>query len=942
MRSRPNQSVATILMAGLSLFSLIPFTFNSAAAPLEPASKPPNHVSPPGLLAPKGLPTRTQEGSPTMQMPMVFPLFLQNEDFSSALVLTNAANQSTYADVILKTTNGTEITHQRVEFTAHSQSSVNLQSLLMSAVSPATTGSIIVMQSPEFDGTMVILGQLSITNHVSTQPNYIDEEVAMPNTAGSQTLRAVADSGEGSPLVAVTNLSEAGQRVAIRCFTQTDENASKSVDLLAGETLLTEACSGRTIHGAVIESFSQAESEDPHGPVGVCLTTDGMPGSIAAFGLQPHKKGDHHFFSNVTFTDPKMLMSPATVFDGVPVGPASLLSSGNYVPELSLTNFSAKALQINVQYAQTSGTTPATRQLAAFSIPAESSLKVTFDDIQGDPQLQNSFVVNSTGAPGDLLAKLVSKNDSAPDQVELLGKDAQDTNNGGSNPWSIEGSSESTLLFFNHDQAPQIFNVLIASADGTQWDKDFKLAPMETRAISIGDIIQNAVKDDKGKTLPQTAVSGQISWWTVGAASGPGTGRLLQSNSSSSTARSFSCGCPYILCGFIFDLLESYLLEGDTLAPLDELTPTICLYKTNTHCGGVTTSNSSSQALHYSWTADGTYLQISGSSTNSSVNGYGASVGTGGMNGTVSATYFGPAETCTFTGGGNSNVGTLSCPSVTRGSSTTCTVSNAPGGSTFNTWTFKDSNSNTVNGSGITSSWSGTMVTSGTVSVNVVTNSKSATVQTNVTVTNRNWHTAPATAAEVANGTFITLPVPPQNTGTDSGLGYSKWQITDNGTNSTTISDGGPNNGYYFYTANLTFSAFYYQYEINPDLENTGSTFYQAQCGNYNATTNPNGFISGSNLLAQTNRHEWNSSTESHHAFYSNGLTSNNPGDYVESRVAPPGTDIATFDTATRNGINADYTAIGSAFSVEPYPVNYSETGVPLGNINYSPYASCN
>jgi hypothetical protein len=40
------------------------------------------------------------------------------------------------------------------------------------------------------------------------------------------------------------------------------------------------------------------------------------------------------------------------------------------------------------------------------------------------------------------------------------------------------------------------------------------------------------------------------------------------------------------------------------------------------------------------------------------------------------------------------------------------------------------------------------------------------------------------------------------------------------------------------------------------DLENTNSTFYQSQCGNYNATTNPNGFISGSNLLADTTRHE--------------------------------------------------------------------------------------
>jgi hypothetical protein len=43
--------------------------------------------------------------------------------------------------------------------------------------------------------------------------------------------------------------------------------------------------------------------------------------------------------------------------------------------------------------------------------------------------------------------------------------------------------------------------------------------------------------------------------------------------------------------------------------------------------------------------------QVSGSSTTSAVNVYGASGGTATMTGTISATYFGPPETCTFLGG---------------------------------------------------------------------------------------------------------------------------------------------------------------------------------------------------------------------------------------------------------------------------------------------------
>ena len=502
---------------------------------------------------------------------------------------------------------------------------------------------------------MVILGQLSITYRASDKPGYIDEEVAMPSADGSQVLRAVADPGEGSPLISIANLSESGQHVTIQCLTESHKVFSKSVDLTKGEALLTEACAERTVHGAVIEDFSSNDSDGPHGPVGISLTTDGMPGSFAAFGLVRHKKVTNQFFSNVTFTDPMVLHSSSTVFDGVPVGAATLLSSGSYTPELSLTNFSAEDQQVQIHYSQTSAGTPTTKDLASFKLAANTTRKMTFENLQGDPQLQNSFVVTSTGSPGDVLAKLVSRNDSANFHVELLGKDAQDTNNGGSNPWSIENGVESTLLFFNHDQAPQIFNVLIASADGAQWNKDFKLAPMETRAVSLGDIIQNAVKDDSGKTLPVNAVSGQISWWTVGTASGPGIGRVIQSNPASGMARSFACGCPYILCGTRFFDVITNLLLNNTGAPLKTLSPTICLFKTS--CNGTVTSNSSSQALTYGWSSSNTsILQISGSSTNSSVNIYGANLGTANVRGTVSAHFLQPPQNCSFSGNGNGTV----------------------------------------------------------------------------------------------------------------------------------------------------------------------------------------------------------------------------------------------------------------------------------------------
>jgi hypothetical protein len=274
---------------------------------------------------------------------------------------------------------------------------------------------------------------------------------------------------------------------------------------------------------------------------------------------------------------------------------------------------------------------------------------------------------------------------------------------------------------------------------------------------------------------------------------------------------------------------------------------------------------------------------------------------------------------------GGANVTKLSCTSsVARGGTATCTVT--PTGVAVSNWKFTDSSNNTVTRSTNT----GTLVTGGTISVSA----NSIPLSANINVTNRNWHTNPASPAEVANGTILTLPVPPAQSGSDSGLGAGAYQLTDTGFSITTIGDSGPNSGYSYYASVLVFSSSYFHYEINPDLENSNSTFSQHQSGT-------NGFISWSNLLAQTNRHEWNSATQSHYAFYSNGLSSNNPGDYFESRVAAPSTNLTTFNADTRSGINSRYNTITADTSVEPYPVNYSETGTPLGNVCYSPYTAC-
>jgi hypothetical protein len=571
---------------------------------------------------------RAQSGPPTgmMQMPVVVPLFIEDSLFTSRLVMVNSSLVSTYADVVLRGLDGKEIAHQRVMFAPQSQQRVEIGALLRTTGSRATTGSITIMQSPDLQG-MVILAQLAMTYVGSGEPNYIDEETAMPTAESSLVLRSVADSSYGSPVVAITSLGESGQNVTVECLAGS-ETHSKIIQLYAGETLVTEACASQTVHGTDLATILGDEREEPRQsqPVGIALTSDGKPGSFAAFALARHGKEDDRYFSSINFSDPKMVMSANTVFVGVPVGSAKLLPEGNYIPYFSLANFSAKAAHVTIKYAQTAGSTSSARQVADLMIPARSSKELAFDILEGDPDLKDSFIVVADGSsPGDLMVKLVSRSESKLREVELLGKDEKGISNGGNHPWSIEQGTESTLLLFNHDKNEQKFTVTI-SGGGVVWQKDYMLASMRTEAISIGNLIENGIKDGYGKTLPKIAISGEIGWSNPEV--GKGTGRLLQSNRDLAMARSFSCVQIAVLCRLLVSTGTTTFPVGTTVYFM-RAQAVFCVLRTYQgidYCG----SNMAGSATFFWSTSNSAIAAISSISTVSNVstlNLYGAGVG---------------------------------------------------------------------------------------------------------------------------------------------------------------------------------------------------------------------------------------------------------------------------------------------------------------------------
>ena len=87
----------------------------------------------------------------------------------------------------------------------------------------------------------------------------------------------------------------------------------------------------------------------------------------------------------------------------------------------------------------------------------------------------------------------------------------------------------------------------------------YRIAALDTRQLSINQIIHDQVKDDSGKTLDPKYQDGVVLW----SAANPGdvTGRLLVSNRASAMAHNFSCGNFVVICGLYLNVYDGGLID---------------------------------------------------------------------------------------------------------------------------------------------------------------------------------------------------------------------------------------------------------------------------------------------------------------------------------------------------------------------------------------------
>jgi hypothetical protein len=520
--------------------------------------------------------------TPSLSMPMVAPVFLEDAEFTSTLTLVNDAIQDLSARVLVLDPHGVAAAQKEFHLPGHTSLPIRVHDLLEESGSAVTTGSVIVMPQPV--PGMPIGGQLSITSRAGSIPSYIEEEMLMPDEKTTPGIyRTSALAVNGSPIIALKSLAQTTQTVTLECLSEKAGPTKGTVQLSSGESILVAACDvSQTGRAAIAEAMSDNPAVD-RGAVGVAITTTAPSGDLIGYGFAAYRDDRGPYFTSLNLTDPAAMVSSNTIFTGIPAGPVDALLRTTFRPELAVSNFSSLPAQVSVTRARTTAGKTKASVVQNLVLPPRSSKTVKLP-AEGDPGMANSLVVHSNLPPGEVVSQFVAWGDSLVRTVELQAKDNDSIQNGGGHPWSIENGTNSTLFWFNHStDAPKKFEVLIGN--GKQlWVNTYMLAPMETKAISINEIVDKQIPDPDGVVLSKDILTGQVGWWTHRAKWGKG--RLMVSQPQSGLARSFSCGTCAGLCADATLSPASSAIFGVTgTGPLGPVAFKTCL-KSCTSCGG--------------------------------------------------------------------------------------------------------------------------------------------------------------------------------------------------------------------------------------------------------------------------------------------------------------------------------------------------------------------
>ena len=740
----------------------------------------------------------------------------------------------------------------------------------------------------------------------------------------------------GESLLVIANAGEKGRRVTVEAVVA-GRRGEKSFHLESRQTRLLQ----------LMDLFDGPAGALLRGPLGIRVRHDGSGGDVMVHGLLMGAEGG--LAANLRVTDRAKLKSRRAL------SPA-LRPAARQKPWLALYNAGTGFLTVTPTVHFRVGSAEHRLDLTSVLLAPDSAhgadLSRSLDQLPpGSEGLGLSL--KHDGRPGSLVAELLITDAVTRSVAQASPKDALgETTVGMTFAWRLGGEDNTVIALVNPGDEEITLDGFLTHKDGTyHLGAGEGLRPGEVRHIDIRRLRDKRIEDEGGAALPSNAVAGQAKVFVrnrPGKTAGKLVGQAIQIGGDGSLSAFLSC--PVCPPG------PSHL----TLSP-------------SSLSGNIGTNKRISPKIHWddgsaslivnpsavSWDVDDTGVAtVSEAWNNFRVNFKG--VGETEIDASASACQYEyvtedpdlPAEcvcqntvtvTAQPTATATTNEPSLSCPlSVTRGNTLTARVSNL--GNADIEWEFLDGGSTTVDKSG-GSSWSGKMVTSGRIRATISPPSGPDIVkECTVSVKNRSgWKVSAVSANKRANGyrcsdgTVLGVASPPTGGGARVGAsclaqyaGYNIAQVS-----------GGPNAGYWYVTS-ISNSGTEFSWAISSAVDSTSSAFYQAQCGDYNSVTNPNGFISGANLRRNTIRHE-SGSSQSHYANYraAQNKSANNVGIAGEKETGEPSLDDQEFRDQVDDVLISKHRAIRSATVAEPYSVQHNASGVFQGNVNFLPYEAC-
>lgn len=481
----------------------------------------------------------------------IAPLFLEGGGFHSSIAVVNSIGRTEKIVMWVRRNDGFVLAQKDLVIEAHSQQRFSISDLIGLRGNRRIGGSVILF--PTDEGGMTVAAQLSITYGTGQSTSFIDEEFVMPAWHDSPILRGVGSKTITYPLLAIASLSSNAQIVNVQCISDDQAlNVSYPISLGPNKTVLVRACDRRDSE-AIETNLLTNETNSKQRIVAISLKSQGTAGTFAAYGIGAYKRRNSSSLNmrpaliGIPFSDPAKAFSSNMVFTGVPVG--ALDSTERFKPSVTIANFGTKPTDVRIRYAPSSESA-ATKVLdvaRATIKPSEVQL-FDFDNLPASPAI-GSIVVETNGTPGDVVSNLTSFADKTNSHLSIEGHDANAIENGGKHPWTIDHApgSDAALILFNHGTTSEAFSVQVSGKDA-RWAKRYDVPSMQTLTVSLRQLIDKQIKDDRGAVLPASLTSGAVTWYA--SKRGIGKGRLYETSSSPIKKRSFSCGGVITMCNY--------------------------------------------------------------------------------------------------------------------------------------------------------------------------------------------------------------------------------------------------------------------------------------------------------------------------------------------------------------------------------------------------------